>query len=429
MRTPEYRWGSFVSAGLKIAGTSTRTVRGVGLAAALAIAVVRSRKLLPSISVPWRFDGEDANGYRTAPRRAIAEPRKRRALMSMIALLVVLLPLLQTATTQTTNTLQADVDVLVRAAEKLSGTWPSQPPPAIPEVAIVAGHGKAIVPLLMVLLSDDPNVERDHQLWKVQQQVSLTLSRIYAESQHCGRIYCDGDPPERIARVRDGWLRVIAADREMQTLSVRELLNRFKGEKIFWRQFEIGKALAGVNDRGAVGELEPWLNHDDRHLRGNVAFVLGRLGDPRGFETIAEILADRSPRSAGQGIPGGNWSVRAQVRADRYYAAHLLGDLKDPRGVGLLVPLLTDEEVDDIVPWSLAEIGDRSAVGPLIGQTERDDPSVRVLAISALEKLNAREALPRLQQLLQDNRTANFGDRTIVAEAARRAITVISQLP
>jgi hypothetical protein len=52
-----------------------------------------------------------------------------------------------------------------------------------------------------------------------------------------------------------------------------------------------------------------------------------------------------------------------------------------------------------------------------------------VLAISALEKLNAREALPRLQQLLQDNRTANFGDRTIVAEAARRAITVISQLP
>jgi HEAT repeat protein len=103
--------------------------------------------------------------------------------------------------------------------------------------------------------------------------------------------------------------------------------------------------------------------------------------------------------------------------------------LKDPRGVGLLVPLLTDEEVDDIVPWSLAEIGDRSAVGPLIGQTERDDPSVRVLAISALEKLNAREALPRLQQLLQDNRTANFGDRTIVAEAARRAITVISQLP
>jgi len=121
--------------------------------------------------------------------------------------------------------------------------------------------------------------------------------------------------------------------------------------------------------------------------------------------------------------------VQAQIRADRYYAAHLLGDLKDPRGVELLIPLLNDEDVDDIVPWSLAEIADRRAIGPLIEQMERDDPSVRVLAISALEKLNAREALPRLRELLQDARRSNFGDRTSVAEAARRAIAVISQLP
>ena len=214
-----------------------------------------------------------------------------------------------------------------------------------------------------------------------------------------------------------------------QALSARELLDRFRGEKVFWRQFEIGKALATANERGAIAELEGWLQHDDRHVRGNVAFVLGRLGDPRGFETIAAILADRSPRSAGQGNPGGNWTVQAQVRADRYYAAHLLGDLKDPRGVELLVPLLNDGDVADIVPWALAEIGDGRAVGPLIEQLDRDDPSVRVLAISALEKLNAREALPRLRELLQDTRRSNFGDRATVAAAARRAIAVISQLP
>jgi HEAT repeat protein len=130
-------------------------------------------------------------------------------------------------------------------------------------------------------------------------------------------------------------------------------------EKVFWRQFKIGQALAAANDRGAITELEIWLTHDDRHLRGNVAFVFGRMGDPRGFETIAAILADRSTRSVGQGIPGGNWTVQAQIRADRYYAAHLLGDLKDPRGVDLLIPLLNDKDVDYIVPWSLAEIGDR----------------------------------------------------------------------
>ena len=349
--------------------------------------------------------------------------------MMLIALLVVLLPPLQTEAAQTASTMQPDVDRLVRAAEDLAGTWPSQPPPAIPEVAIVARHGKAVVPLLMALLSDDPHAERDRKRWKVQQQVALTLSQIYSESQHCGRTYCDGDPPERIGRVRAGWLNVIASDKEMQALSSRDLLDRFKMEKVFWRQFEIAQALAAANDRGAIAELEVWLTHDDRHLRGNVAFVLGRLGDPRGFETIAAILADRSPRSAGQGIPGGNWTVQAQIRADRYYAAHLLGDLKDPRGVDLLIPLLNDKDVDYIVPWSLAEIGDRRGIGPLVAQTDRDDPSLRVLAIGALEKLKAREALPRLRELLQDDRRANFGDRTTVADAAKHAIAVISQLP
>jgi HEAT repeat protein len=347
--------------------------------------------------------------------------------MMLIALLAVLLSPLQSKAAQGTSTMPPDVDRLVRAAERLAGTWPAQSPPAIPEVALVARHGKAVAPLLMVLLSDDPNAEHDRRRWKVQQQVALTLSRIYSESKHCGRTYCDGDPPERIARVREGWQRVIAADKEMRALSARALLDRFKEEKVFWRQFEFGKALAAAGDRRAIAELEPWLTHDDRHVRGNAAFVLGRLGDSRGFEVIAAILADRSTRSTGQGTMGGNWSERAQIRADRYFAAHLLGDLKDPRGAALLIPLLNDDDVGSIVPWSLAEIGDRRAVGPLIAQLERDDPSMLVPAILALETLNAREALPRLRELLSDSRRPNFGDRTPVAEAARRAIAVISR--
>ena len=121
--------------------------------------------------------------------------------------------------------------------------------------------------------------------------------------------------------------------------------------------------------------------------------------------------------------------MQAQIRADRYYAAHLLGDLNDPRGVELLIPLLRDEDVDAIVPWSLAEIGDRRAIAPLIEVMARDDPSTRVLAIYALEKLNAREALPRLRELLQDDRRSRFGTQTTVADAAKRAIAVISRLP
>ena len=54
--------------------------------------------------------------------------------MMLIALLVALLPPLQTGATPTVSSMQTDVDRLVRAAETLTGTWPSQPP-RIPEVA------------------------------------------------------------------------------------------------------------------------------------------------------------------------------------------------------------------------------------------------------------------------------------------------------
>jgi hypothetical protein len=345
----------------------------------------------------------------------------------LIILLVAALLLPQTGGPPAANSMRRDVDGLVRAAEKLTDTWPSQAPPPIPEVGLVVRHGKPIASLLVARLSDNPNVERDRARWKVQQQVSLALSRIYSESEVCGAIYCDGDPAERVRGIKELWVRRIAFDAEMQALSPRQLLDRFKQETAFTQQFELGRALAAANDRSVITELEPWLAHDDRHVRGNVAFVLGRLGDPRGFETIAQILADRSSRSLGQWAQG-NWTLQAQIREDRYYAAHLLGDLKDPRGVELLISLLNDEDVEYIVPWALAEIGDRRAIGPLIERLERDDPSARVLAIFALSRLNAREALPALRELLQDNRRSNFGDLTTVAEAARRAIAAIGSL-
>ena len=86
--------------------------------------------------------------------------------MMLIGLLAVVLPALQTETAQTA-TMQSDVDRLVRAAEALEGTWPSQPPPPVPEVAIVTRHGKDVVPLLMALLSDDPHAERDRKRWEL----------------------------------------------------------------------------------------------------------------------------------------------------------------------------------------------------------------------------------------------------------------------
>ena len=139
-----------------------------------------------------------------------------------------------------------------------------------------------------------------------------------------------------------------------------------------------------------------------------------------------EILNDRSDRPEGQGIAGassdGRYHVARQIAADRYYAAHLLGDLRDPRAVPVLVPLLKDGEVNSIVPWALGEIGDKRAIGPLLDALDDDSPTMRVLAIYALETLHAKEALPRLISLLNDDRKSNFGAAVSVADAARAAI-------
>ena len=143
------------------------------------------------------------------------------------------------------------------------------------------------------------------------------------------------------------------------------LVEQFQTENALWRQFTIGKEIVERRDPRVLPILAAWLNHEDRHVRGNVAFIFA---------------------------------------------------------VPILIPLLKDKEINAIVPWALGQIGDKSAVGPLIETLDDDDPSMRVLSIYALETLNAKEALPRLTSLLADQRKSNFGAQVSVAQAAEAAI-------
>ena len=223
----------------------------------------------------------------------------------------------------------------------------------------------------------------------------------------------------------------LAGQQKVESAGAR--LQQFRNEKVFWRQFEVAKEIVALHDPRVLRELADWIDHEDRHIRGYVAFVFASLGDAQGFETISAILRDRSDRPEGQGVPGApsdaRYHVAQQIRADRYYAVHLLGDLKDARAVPILVSLLQDQEVNWIVPWALAEIHDDRANVPLIEALNSKDPSMRVLAIDALKKLGAKEALPRLRSLLDDYETSHFGDLMSVAQAARAAITTLEAKP
>jgi HEAT repeat protein len=213
--------------------------------------------------------------------------------------------------------------------------------------------------------------------------------------------------------------------------SAARLLEDFQNCAVFWLQFETGKKIAALHDTNVLQSpvLLDDLTNSDRHVRANAAYVFGALGDERGFDTLQKILTDRSSRPEEYTDDAGHPSLQLQIVADRYYAVHVLGDLKDPRAAPLLIPLLHDDEVNYIVPWSLGEIGDQRAIPPLIKTLDDQNPSMRVLAICALEQLHAVEALPRLRALLTDNDRSNFGDLVSVAQAAREAVVKLEATP
>jgi len=130
--------------------------------------------------------------------------------------------------------------------------------------------------------------------------------------------------------LRDGSHGVVVFVKQRETatpaidrsLSTATLVEQFKSEKVFWRQFPIAKEIIDRNDASVLPSLVDWLSHEDRHIRGNVAFVFGGFGDPRGFQVITDILSDRSDRPH-SGVGGGNRTLEAQIGQDRYYAVHL----------------------------------------------------------------------------------------------------------
>lgn len=81
--------------------------------------------------------------------------------MSTAILLLSVLIASQNASSRAADAMEVDLARLARAAGQLVGTWPGQAPPAIAEVQVVARHGRRVAPLLLALLSDDSDAERN----------------------------------------------------------------------------------------------------------------------------------------------------------------------------------------------------------------------------------------------------------------------------
>jgi hypothetical protein len=56
-----------------------------------------------------------------------------------------------------------------------------------------------------------------------------------------------------------------------------DLVGGFEKSQYFWQQLQVAQKLVELNDSKDLLQLEPYLRSDDRHLRGNAAFVFAGL--------------------------------------------------------------------------------------------------------------------------------------------------------
>ena len=105
------------------------------------------------------------------------------------------------------------------------------------------------------------------------------------------------------------------------------LVEQFQSENAFWRQFAIGQEIVERRDPRVLPILAAWFHPRIGMSEETSRSFLRDLETRAGFNVIVDILTNiYSDRPRGV-IAGGNWTLRAQIRSDRYYAAHLLGDL------------------------------------------------------------------------------------------------------
>lgn len=229
-------------------------------------------------------------------------------------------------------------------------------------------------------------------------------------------------------------LSLLAAPAARASQSAWDLVEQFQRASVFWKQFQVAQQIVALKDPSVLPKLSEYLTDPDRHTRANAAFVFAALGEKRGLDVLLKILNDRSYRPMGQGqvlfsclVPRGGaggcpYDPKLQVQSDRYYAAHVLGDLKDPRAVAGLVSVLNVSSVNLAAIWSLAQIDDKRAIAPLIGLLAKDDPTVQVSTIRALERMDAKAAIPALCQLIKDEKKSRVDDMSTVGAAARQAL-------
>ena len=189
---------------------------------------------------------------------------------------------------------------------------------------------------------------------------------------------------------------------------ITRLLSEYATAEYFWQQTDIARKLIATGDRQIIAAIQPYLETNDRSRRCNAAFVLAGLDDERGAVILISELQDTVPgtRAVGSVDFVGNPSAEAlamrQMVQDRYFAALLLGELRERSAVPALVAVTHDDSINYRAAESLGEIGDASAIPALREMAvafAEEGALARVSAGYGLAALGAREGFDILRDV------------------------------
>ena len=181
-----------------------------------------------------------------------------------------------------------------------------------------------------------------------------------------------------------------------------ELLERFSSVKYDWQQRDVAEELIQRQDKSVLSAMEPFLKSERRGERCNAGLVLAGLGDKRGAAIILGEFNDKQTRPTEMRRSDNKPDPVSQIRQDRYYAALLLGRLKETSAVPDLIAALQDETVNYRAAISLGEIGDRRALHPLLIMT-RESTRNRLWAGYGLARLGEEAGFDILVETLSDS--------------------------
>ena len=178
-----------------------------------------------------------------------------------------------------------------------------------------------------------------------------------------------------------------------------DLIERFSNAKYSWQQLEVARDLVASGDAKIIPKMEKYLDTKDRRRRCNAALVLAGLGDKRGLAVIINELQDKKPRPTDLTRSDGKPYPEGQIKADRYYAAWLLGHLENKEAVPALIQATKDETINYRAAISLGEIGDKSAI-PALREMAKHFPDEKLWAGYGLAALGEQEGFDILTNVI-----------------------------